>query len=182
MPDDMTAGSVQEKFAAYAAKVQARGTFPKWAAPTQLVRDNDLPWAEAGDGSAIKLLHVDLNANLWISLTRLPPGYRVVTHFHTGQVYAVTLKGRWFYEESPEEVSEAGSYLFEPAGSTHTLCTPADVEGDTVVWFAIYGANINLDEKGQVASVVDARSALEMYETYCDALGLDCSRLIVHGR
>jgi hypothetical protein len=56
------------------------------------------------------------------------------------------------------------------------------VEGDTVVWFAIYGANINLDDKGQVASVVDARSALEMYETYCDALGLDCSRLIVHGR
>jgi len=29
---------------------------------------------------------------------------------------------------------------------------------------------------------VDARAALEMYETYCDALGLDCSKLIVQGR
>jgi len=179
---DNAALSMEEKFAAYAEKVNARGTFPKWDAPTQLVRDEDLPWAEAPDGTAIKLQHVDLNSNLWISMTRLPPGARVVTHYHTGHVYAVTLQGRWFYEESPEEVSEAGSYLFEPAGSRHTLCTPADVEGDTVVWFAVFGANINLGEDGEVLSVVDAHAALEMYETYCDALGLDCSSLIVHGR
>jgi len=179
---DNAALSMEEKFAAYAEKVNARGTFPKWDAPTQLVRDEDLPWAEAPDGTAIKLQHVDLNSNLWISMTRLPPGARVVTHYHTGHVYAVTLQGRWFYEESPEEVSEAGSYLFEPAGSTHTLCTPADVEGDTIVWFAVFGANINLGEDGEVLSVVDAHAALEMYETYCDALGLDCSSLIVHGR
>ncbi len=182
MTADNAALSMEEKFAAYAEKVNARGTFPKWDAPTQLVRDEDLPWAEAPDGTAIKLQHVDLNSNLWISMTRLPPGARVVTHYHTGHVYAVTLQGRWFYEESPEEVSEAGSYLFEPAGSTHTLCTPADVEGDTVVWFAVFGANINLGEDGEVLSVVDAHAALEMYETYCDALGLDCSSLIVHGR
>ena len=182
MTADNAALSMEEKFAAYAEKVNARGTFPRWDAPTQLVRDEDLPWAEAPDGTAIKLQHVDLNSNLWISMTRLPPGARVVTHYHTGHVYAVTLQGRWFYEESPEEVSEAGSYLFEPAGSTHTLCTPADVEGDTVVWFAVFGANINLGEDGEVLSVVDAHAALEMYETYCDALGLDCSSLIVHGR
>ncbi len=182
MTADNAALSMEEKFAAYAEKVNARGTFPKWDAPTQLVRDEDLPWAEAPDGTAIKLQHVDLNSNLWISMTRLPPGARVVTHYHTGHVYAVTLQGCWFYEESPEEVSEAGSYLFEPAGSTHTLCTPADVEGDTVVWFAVFGANINLGEDGEVLSVVDAHAALEMYETYCDALGLDCSSLIVHGR
>ena len=182
MTADNAALSMEEKFAAYAEKVNARGTFPKWDAPTQLVRDEDLPWAEAPDGTAIKLQHVDLNSNLWISMTRLPPGARVVTHYHTGHVYAVTLQGRWFYEESPEEVLEAGSYLFEPAGSTHTLCTPADVEGDTVVWFAVFGANINLGEDGEVLSVVDAHAALEMYETYCDALGLDCSSLIVHGR
>ncbi|MEY2756698.1 MAG: hypothetical protein RIR33_476 [Pseudomonadota bacterium] len=182
MAEGIAVTDMQEKFAAYAAKVQARGTFPKWDAPTMLVRNEDLPWAEAGDGSAIKLLHVDLASNLWISLTRLPPGYRVITHFHTGHVYAVTLKGRWFYAESPAEVSEAGSYLFEPAGSTHTLCTPPDVEGETLVWFAIYGANINLNADGGVVSIVDARTVLEMYETYCDALGLDCSKLIVLGR
>lgn len=182
MADANPKPTAEEMFAAYAAKVQARGTFPNWDAPTQLVRDEDLPWAEAGDGSAIKLQHVDLNTNLWVSLTRLPPGYQVTKHFHTGLVYAVTLQGRWFYKESPEQISERGSYLFEPAGSTHTLCTPDDVDGDTIVWFAIFGANINLDPEGNVESVVDARAALEMYETYCEALGLDCSKLIVHGR
>lgn len=179
---DGQAKTIEEQFTDYAAKVAARGTFPDWDAPTQLVKADDLPWAEAGDGSAIQLQHVDLNTNLWISKTRLPPGYKVIKHFHTGLVYAVTLQGRWFYEETPEAVSEPGSYLFEPAGSTHTLCTPADNEGDTIVWFAIYGANINIGEDGNVLSVVDARSALEMYETYCSILNLDCSKLIVHGR
>lgn len=182
MADTANPTAIEEKFAAYAAKVAARGTFPVWDAPTQLVRDEDLPWLEAGDGTALKLQHVDLNTNLWISLTRLAPGSKVIKHYHTGLVYAVTLQGKWFYDESPEEVSEAGSYLFEPAGSTHTLRTPDDIDEDTIVWFAIYGANINLDEDGNVVSVVDARSALDLYESYCEALGLDCSKLIVHGR
>lgn len=140
-----------------------------------------LPYAEAGDGSAIKILHVDLNTNLWISKVRLPPGYRVMKHYHTGHVYGVTLQGRWFYAEAPEEVNAPGSYLFEPAGSVHTLCTPADQVGDTVVWFAIQGSNINLGDDGKVVSVMDARLALDMYRGYCQALGLDCRRLIVLG-
>lgn len=142
---------------------------------------DDLPWAEAGDGSALQLLHVDLRQGLWISKTRLPPGHRVVKHYHTGLVFAVTLQGRWFYAEAPEAVNSPGSYLFEPAGSAHTLCTPADQSGDTVAWFAIYGANLNLDGEGKITSMIDARYALEVYRGYCDALGLDTSKLIVVG-
>lgn len=142
---------------------------------------DDLPYAEAGDGSALQLLHVDLTQGLWISKTRLPPGYRVTRHYHTGVVFAVTLQGRWFYEEAPEAINSPGSYLFEPAGSLHTLATPADQEGDTIVWFAINGANLNVGAEGKVVSVVDARFALELYRGYCEALGLDISKLIVHG-
>jgi hypothetical protein len=50
-----------------------------------------------------------------------------------------------------------------------------------VTWFAIYGANINLDEDGKPTAVVDAKTALDLYRDYCDALGLDYSKLIVHG-
>ena len=142
---------------------------------------NDLPYAEAGDGSALQLLHVDLNANLWISNVRVPPGYKVIKHYHTGFVYAVTHQGRWFYEESPEQVNSPGSYLFEPAGSVHTLCTPADQKGDTIVWFAVHGSNVNLGPDGKPASVMDARLALFAYRGYCNALGLDCSKLIIVG-
>lgn len=165
-----------------AARLAKRPMFPTDIDNGTLhVGANDLPYAEAGDGSAIQLLHVDLNSNLWISKVRLPPGYKVIKHYHTGHVFGVTLQGRWFYAEASEAMNAPGSYLFEPAGSAHTLCTPADQHGDTVVWFAVFGSNINLDGEGKVASVMDARLALEVYRGYCNALGLDCSKLIVVG-
>lgn len=177
-----TATTPQERLAAFAAELAARPMIPAHGSgETAHVGDTDLPWAEAGDGSALQLLHVDLRNGLWISKTRLPPGYKVITHYHTGIVFAVTLQGSWYYLESPESVNRPGSYLFEPAGSRHTLVTPADQTGDTIAWFAIYGANINIDADGKVLSVVDAKAALDVYRGYCDALGLDCSRLIVHG-
>jgi 2,4'-dihydroxyacetophenone dioxygenase len=172
----------EEKLLAFAAEMAARPVIPiHGALETLHVGANDLPYAEAGDGSAIQLLHVDLNQGLWISKTRLPPGYKVPTHYHTGSVFAVTLEGTWFYEESPESVNRPGSYLFEPAGSRHTLVTPPDMVGNMVTWFAIYGANINLDAAGNVVSVTDAKAVLDIYRGYCDALGLDISKLVVHG-
>lgn len=178
---DMTP-TIPPALAEFASRMAARPIVPASSdTPTWHVGIDDLPFAEAGDGSAIQLLHVDLNQGLWISNTRLPPNYKVIKHFHTGFVYAVTHKGRWHYAESPEAVNSPGSYLFEPAGSVHTLLTPADQVGDTVVWFAIQGANVNLDDDGKIVSVVDARSALELYRGYCDALGLDYSKLIVIG-
>lgn len=171
-----------ERLMAFAQKMMARPIVPAdGALPTHHVGAEDLPYAEAGDGSAIQLLHVDLNSGLWISKTRLPPGYRVPTHYHTGLVFAVTLQGSWWYEETPEAVNSPGSYLFEPAASRHTLVTPKDQVGDTIAWFAIYGANINLDGDGKIASIMDARTALEIYRGYCEALELDISKLIVQG-
>lgn len=168
--------------AEFAAKMMARPIVPVESDQTTMhIGLADLPWAEAGDGSALQLLHVDLNQGIWISNTRLPPGHKVIKHFHTGQVYAVTIQGQWYYEETPEAVNSPGSYLFEPAGSVHTLCSPADQHGDTITWFAVHGANINLDDDGKVVSVIDARAALDVYRGYCDALGLDYSGLIVIG-
>lgn len=178
----MDALTPEEKLAALAARFAVRPLVPgPETAPTLHVGETDLPYAEAGDGSAIQLLHVDLATGLWISKVRLPPGYRVMTHYHTGFVYAVTLRGRWYYAEAEDAVNGPGSYLFEPAGAVHTLCTPADQEGDTLVWFAISGANVNLDAEGRVVSIMDARTALELYRGVADAYGQDVSRLIVFG-
>jgi 2,4'-dihydroxyacetophenone dioxygenase len=173
---------ISPALAEFAARMMVRPIVPTHSDQDTLhVGANDLPWLEAGDGSALQLLHVDLQQGVWISKSRIPPGHRVMKHYHTGIVYAVTLQGRWFYAETPEAVNCTGSYLFEPAGSLHTLCTPADQEGDTIAWFAIYGANINVDEGGQIVSVLDARAVLDIYRGYCDALGLDTSKLIVIG-
>lgn len=154
--------------------------FPPAAETLHLGRD-DLPWVRLGDGLELQLLHVDLNAGLWINRTRMAPGTSVTTHFHAGMVLAVTLEGRWFYKESPEQVNTAGSYLFEPAGSVHTLQAAADQDGPTVTWFAIWGPNINIDANGEVLGVLDAHAILTIYRNACAQQGRDCSRLIVMG-
>ena len=61
------------------------------------------------------------------------------------------------------------SFLYEPAGSVHTLQV---LEDDTHVWFQIYGANLNLDADGNIESVVDGALTLAAYLMLCEAAGL----------
>jgi quercetin dioxygenase-like cupin family protein len=144
------------------------------------IGDGDLPYVWAGEGSELQLLHVDLNQGLWISKTRFRGGIEIAKHFHTGCVLAVTLAGSWYYKEYPDHVNRAGSYLFEPAGSVHTLVVPAQV-GVTEAWFAIWGANVLMDERGQATTIVDAKASLDIYRALCRAQGASCDALIVVG-
>jgi quercetin dioxygenase-like cupin family protein len=132
---------------------------------------DDLPFVPLGDGSELALLQVDVEKGLWVIRTRFTPGMRVQTHKHTGEVFAFTVAGRWKYEEYPE-VNTAGSYLYEPAGSVHTLIVPDDNDEVTDVWFAIYGANLNLDADGNVEMVIDAGLIRDFYFAACEQAGL----------
>ncbi len=137
----------------------------------------DLPFVDVGDGSAIQLLQVDIPHGLWVVRTRFQPGVTIARHKHTGEVFAFTIAGSWKYKEYPE-VNTAGSYLYEPAGSIHTLTVPADQDGVTDVFFAIYGANLNLDDADQVEFVIDAGFMLEFYTAMCEAAGLGTPAVI----
>ena len=66
-------------------------------------------------------------------------------------------------------MNRAGSFLYEPAGSVHTLQC---IEDDTRVWFQMYGANLNLDDDGNVESVSDGAGTLALYRALCEAAGL----------
>lgn len=145
------------------------------------VGDSEAPFVDVGDGTLIQLLMVDLAQNIWITRNRMQPGTRVIKHYHTGPVYAFTLQGRWFYEEYPDTVNQAGSFLFEPAGSVHTLTIPEDQEGETVVWFLIHGTNINIDGAGDVVSIADAFNVLEGYRLLCEAQGASSDAVIISG-
>jgi 2,4'-dihydroxyacetophenone dioxygenase len=113
---------------------------------------DDLPFVDIGDGSLLKVLQVKEREGLWIVENIFKAGYEVQKHRHTGPVYAYTTSGAWKYKEY-DYVNRAGSFLYEPANSVHTLQA---VEDDTRVWFQIYGANLNLDENDNVVSVYDA--------------------------
>ena len=133
--------------------------------------EDELPFVFVDEKVELQLLQVDLDNGLWVIRNRFHPGAKVQTHKHTGAVFAFTQSGSWKYEEYPE-VNTAGSYLFEPAGSTHTLIVPDTNTEITDVWFAIYGANLNLDAEGNVELVIDAQAVLDFYLALCAAEGV----------
>lgn len=143
--------------------------------------ESDLPFVDFGQGVQLQVLQVDLDQGLWVVRTRFQPGVTIPTHKHTGAVFALTLAGSWKYLEYPD-VNRAGSYLFEPAGSVHTLSVPETETEVTDVWFAIYGANLNLDANGNVEAVIDAQLVYDFYRTMCREQGLGEPAVIVGAR
>ena len=135
------------------------------------VGEEDAPFVDLGNGVELQVLKIDIEAGLWVIRNRFQPGLVVERHKHTGCVHAFTLSGSWKYLEYPE-VNRAGSYLFEPAGSIHTLIVPEDNAEVTDVWFAIQGANLNLDENDEIQMVIDAALIRDVYLGACEAAGL----------
>jgi 2,4'-dihydroxyacetophenone dioxygenase len=136
---------------------------------------DELPFVDIGDGSKLKVIQVKEAEGLWIVENVFQAGYEVQRHKHTGPVYGYTTSGAWKYKEY-DYVNRAGSFLYEPAGSVHTLQA---IEDDTHVWFQIYGANLNLDADGNVESVLDGAVTLAAYYMLCEAEGLPRPNVLV---
>lgn len=134
------------------------------------VGDEDAPWVDAGDGVQLKVVRYDRMAGTWVIRNRFQPGSRLQIHRHTGPVDGFTLAGRWHYLEY-DFYSTAGSYIYEPANSVHTLDVPQDNSGVTDVLFIIEGALLNLDPEGAVESVTDGEGVLEAYYGLLEAEG-----------
>ena len=132
--------------------------------------EDDLPWVDATGGIWLKVLRVDPARGIWVVRNRFEPGVRLQTHRHTGPVDGYTIAGRWHYLEY-DFYATAGSYIYEPANSVHTLDVPADNTEDTDVLFVIQGALLNLDADGKVESVSDGPSVLEAYYALLEAEG-----------
>ena len=86
-----------------------------------------------GPGVHFKPLRLDLERGEWVVLATFAPGARIPLHYHTGTVDAWTISGSWHYIEYADQPQTAGSYLFEPGASVHTLAVPEDNTEDTVV-------------------------------------------------
>ena len=137
---------------------------------------DELPFVEIGDGNKLKVIQVDVGEGLWIVENIFQKSYVVQTHRHTGPVYGYTTSGAWKYREY-DYVNRAGSFLYEPAGSVHTLEV---IEDNTHVWFQMYGVNLNLDADGNIESVFDGPGALEAYYMLAEAEGFDRPDVIVN--
>ncbi len=132
----------------------------------------DVPWVQNPTVDAqLRLLHVDPVNQMSVSHGLLAPGLSVGTHRHLGPVQMWTMSGSWVYREH-EFVNRAGSYLFEPVGSVHTLAVPADNDGPTEVLSIVYGDVEYLDPDGNVLYVSNWQRTLDQYLEACEAAGL----------
>jgi quercetin dioxygenase-like cupin family protein len=129
---------------------------------------DDLPFVDIGDGNKLKVICVDNKEGLWVVENIFQKNFEVQTHRHTGQVFGYTTSGAWKYKEY-DYVNRAGSFLYEPAGSVHTLTV---IEDNTQVWFHMYGANLNLREDGTVESITDGAGTLAAYYALAEMQGL----------
>jgi quercetin dioxygenase-like cupin family protein len=145
-------------------------------APSALhVGADELPFVDIGGGSLLKVIQVKEREGLWIVENIFQAGYEVQRHKHTGPVWGYTTSGAWKYKEY-DYVNRAGSFLYEPAGSVHTLQC---IEDDTRVWFHMYGVNLNLDADGNVEWVADGAGALAFYLAACEEQGLPRPNVLV---
>ena len=136
---------------------------------------DDLPFADDWantPGVRLKLLMADIEGARFAVRIRFAPGILLPPHKHTGEVHAFTLSGEWSYLEHPDNPpSRAGSYLFEPPGSTHTLKVADHNREETDVVFIVYGAMIHLSPAGEVLAIGDAESHLRDWPAAVRAQG-----------
>lgn len=128
---------------------------------------SNFPYAKnfGADGLDLMLLQADIEGGMFAVRIRFQPGLQLPPHKHTGIVHAYTLAGSWRYLEYPSSPSNtAGSYLYEPPGSTHTLKVDDHNTGITDVVFIIYGAMLILDDQGNVSGILDAQSHFDDWQ------------------
>jgi hypothetical protein len=82
------------------------------------------------------------------------------------------------YTEYPDQPQTAGSYLYEPGDSVHTLYVPQDNTEDTVLFARIRGANINFDDDGRLHSILDTLTIGVLADTLSAAQDLPAPRYI----
>ncbi len=126
--------------------------------------------APSMDGVTLTPLFLDREAGVWVIYGKFAPGATLPTHYHTGTVHFFTTKGRWNYVEHPEDPQVAGSYLYEPGGSTHTFSVPADATEAAEGFMVVHGANINFID-GQYHSITDAASLETLFAAFAQATG-----------
>jgi hypothetical protein len=146
------------------------------------VGEDEVPWVPnlAYPGTWMRLLQADVHAGVYAMAGRLPAGLAVGTHRHTGAVHMFTLSGAWGYREH-DYVNRAGSYLYEPPGSIHTLYVPDDNTELTETLTVVYGTTEYLDDHGEVVAVSDAATNLEAYYGSCEAAGVPRPAAILRG-
>lgn len=141
------------------------------ATATRVVPPEEIPWGELWGGIEMKMLRIGARDGVYSLLNRFAPGTVLPPHRHIGSVHAYTIRGTWCYREY-DWIAGPGDFIYEPAGSIHTLTVPASNTEPTEVIFHIEKALIVLDDEGNELLTQDGVTIDAMYRQALEARGI----------
>ena len=123
--------------------------------------NDEREWVPAAmAGVWMRPLMFDTVAGAWTNVVRIRCEGKISRHTHASPVHAYVLSGEWRYLER-DWSAQAGQYLLEPAGDTHTLI---GLPGGSETLFWISGSLVELDDDdalthGWLLGLVDCETA-----------------------
>lgn len=130
--------------------------------PAKLIQPADRPWLKfPGSTVDLKILHVDVERNIAVVISRFAPGGNGGRHLHLCEAIAYTATGEWAYEEGslPE-----GAVAIEPYGSVHM--PTSDQGSDAFVVFVGTGPDMvqELDDDGNIIGTTTIHHFKMLYD------------------
>lgn len=131
---------------------------------------DDRDWVLQAKDVAFKPLILNVTHGYYINILRVRASGVLSRHRHSGPVQAFTLRGKWRYLEH-DWVAAAGDYAFEPAGESHTLVVPDDVQ-EMATLFHVTGGYTYIDPYGVALGYEDVFTKLEAASRHYESIGL----------
>ncbi len=116
-------------------------------------------WVPQAEGVHFKPLCLNTTQGYYINLLRVRKSGVLSRHRHAGPVHAQVMKGKWYYLEH-DWVAEAGSYIMEAPGETHTLVVPDGVD-EMITWFHVTGGYVYVDPHGKAVGYEDVFTKID---------------------
>jgi quercetin dioxygenase-like cupin family protein len=147
--------------------------------PRAIPEDERL-WVPQAEGVWFRPLCLNRSQGYWMNLLRVRRAGVLSRHRHPQPVHGFVLKGRWRYLEH-DWVAEAGAYVFEPPGETHTLVVPEGVD-EMITLFQVNGSMVYVDPWGAVTGHEDVFTKIDMCRRHYEACGLGAGHADVYIR
>ena len=134
------------------------------------IPDDERIWVPQAPDVWFRPLLLNTVTGGWCNLLRVRRSGVLSRHRHPMAVVGYVIKGRWKYLEHPW-TAEAGSFVYEPPGETHTLTVPEDCP-EMITFFNIGGAMIYVDGEGRQTGYEDVWTKIAMCRAHYQSVGL----------
>ena len=165
--------SAVSRLEAYKDETMTRIPLPEHAAAELIFHtdeDDDRVWMPLADGVWARPMLFNTVQGSWVTMLKAETAGVVSRHRHPAPVTGYTLDGAWGYLEH-DWTARAGSFLFEPAGETHTLVVDPEV-GHMKCLFHNFGPLIYVDSEGKQVGYDDVFTRLDRFKAHYEANGL----------